>query len=125
MTCARLIEGGGGELQDPPTQILEKPRVPELSQGPKVPRGAGGLLHSHPPTHPVSHQSSTQDTSKISKWCCTFFCGHWTKSGICILWPMALQHHHFMLICSRCTQISFPQACFGLMVLCVYLYALT
>ena len=63
-----LIYGGGAELQDPPTQNLGKPRVPELSH----PRGGGGCwTANHPPTHPATkavHNTQALDQfSEISE----------------------------------------------------------
>ena len=63
----------GGDLRDPPAPIFGKPRDPEMSQ---PHRGGGeeggGLLDSHP----VSHQSSTQDTSKSKR------CWQWPPCSI-------------------------------------------
>ena len=45
--------GGGGELRDPPTQNLGKPREPKLS-------GGGGALDSQPRTHPPTTRALDQ-----------------------------------------------------------------
>ena len=83
--CANL--GGGGGLEDPPTQNLGKPRDPDLSH-PHSGRG-GGLLDSQPPTHPPS-QSATKPVQKqraLDQWCrlcsnCCWLCNI-LRSGLC------------------------------------------